>query len=113
MNENSIKKAVNLIGTTQLAELLTAAFHDGTDTSRKIQRQNVHRQLKKGYAPPDWFDVIVKATNNAVTFNDLYRDLYLFKLNCNPKGVTKQVNKYLQTCRKCRQLVGKRGQGAS
>lgn len=103
-----------MLGTTQLAEILTKALNKDPDNpSRVYHRQNVHRQKKKGYAPPDWFDVIVKATNGAVSFNDLYRDLYLYKLKCNPKDVTNQVNQYLSTCNKCRQAVRKHRQGAA
>ena len=114
MQKNSIVKAANLIGTTQLAKVLTRALNKDPDNPERVyHRQNVHRQKKKGYAPPDWFDVIVKATDGAVSFNDLYRDLYLYKLNCNPKDVTNQVNKYLSTCGKCRRVVGKSRQKAA
>lgn len=109
MKVTAIEKAVNILGASQMAELLTKAF-ENADPPKKFARQNIYRQVTKGYAPPDWIDIIVKATKGKVTNQQLIDDVYQYKWNCNPKDVTNQINKFLSPCQQSRQRVGKHRQ---
>jgi len=95
METNSLSKACDLIGVSALSNLLTNSIGS-------VKRQVIYKFINKGYAPADWFHVIVEATNGQVSFKDLYDDLYTNKRDCNPKDVTKQVNKFLQCIDKSR-----------
>jgi len=93
MKTNSLKKACNLIGGTKLAELLSKSIGS-------VHRQTIYKFIAKGYAPADWFHVIVEATEGQVTYDELYADLYTNKRDCNPQDVTNQIEKFTSVCKK-------------
>lgn len=90
MRTNSLKKACQIVGVARLSELLTASIGG-------VHRQVIYRFIRKGYAPADWFHVIVEATEGRVSFIDLYEDLYVNKRNCNPESVSCQVKAFLSS----------------
>jgi len=87
MNNTYFSKAVSLIGKKSLRQLLEDIF--GT-----MSLTMINKALRKGYAPPDWYEIIELATNHQITIIQLYNDCYKNKRKCKPAVVRKQINNF-------------------
>lgn len=98
MSKKTVQKTCDLIYPAELARRL-----DVTDGA-------VRKAVRKKYFPSDWFHRITILTDNKVTYDDLYHDLYQFKYGIIPEVLIKSINKSLKECQQCQQLVGKNRQ---
>ncbi|MCW8960171.1 MAG: hypothetical protein OQK29_01325 [Ignavibacteriaceae bacterium] len=101
MSKNSVQKTCELIYPAELARRL-----DVTDGA-------VRKAMRKNYFPSDWFQRIKILTNNAVSYDELYHDLYLHKYGIIPEVLLNGIGKFPKPCQQCRQRVRKHRQKAA
>jgi hypothetical protein len=62
-----------------------------------VSNEMVNKSVRKKYAPADWYHRLVSIMNGQITYDDLYHDLYVYKLNYKPEVVNKSIGKFIQT----------------
>ena len=61
-----------------------------------VSREMVNKSVRKKYAPADWYHRLVSIMNGQITYEDLYKDLYIYKLNYKPRVVNKSIGNFIQ-----------------